>query len=314
MDKWALFLWNVCTGSLLAFFTTFVLVEGLLALFRIREGRFSALLRMIPILKLPFDLFLYDFSRWALLQGIDPLRCKEGTRMIMAKIGYWKCFPLSGIEFTAPGNTTFTVGDVLSGWIPLAVLIPAAFLLVGMSLVCFFRTIFAYCKFSRELSTHLTASPFVAGLISPKIFMPPSFVKKLTEKELQAVLAHENEHVRYRDTLTRIALTLIGSLFWWVPTQFLQKRIEEAVEIASDCAVRRRGIDPLDLASAMCKLARSEPSLPFAYHFAKPPLQKRVQALLQPIPKRSKRVQRLLFAAALWIAFSAIFLGKFWLF
>src|ERR1700759_1725467 len=103
MDKFSFFLLNIFLNSLLAFFTAVVLVEVIIFLCRIRQGRVAAFLRMIPLLKLPFDLCLYNFSRWSYPQGITPLQCEEGTRTLSAKLHWMNC----ALEFTAPGNTTF---------------------------------------------------------------------------------------------------------------------------------------------------------------------------------------------------------------
>ncbi len=53
MDKWAFFILNIFVNSFFAFFTTAFLIEALLFLFRMRQRRGAAFLRMLPILKLP---------------------------------------------------------------------------------------------------------------------------------------------------------------------------------------------------------------------------------------------------------------------
>lgn len=120
MDKLSFFILNIFLNSLLAFFTVVLLIETVIFLFRIPQGRMAAFLRMLPIFKLPFDLFLYDFSRWSYANGINPLNCEEGTRTLSVMIGWineandWLFLPLiSRIQLTAPENMTFTIADVL---------------------------------------------------------------------------------------------------------------------------------------------------------------------------------------------------------
>lgn len=97
-----------------------ILIEGVIFLFRIRQGRIAAILRMIPILKLPFDVYLYDFSRWSYTYGVNPLLAEEGSRNLSIMFHWVNPFtdgffvPItSGIQFTAPGNFTFTIADVV---------------------------------------------------------------------------------------------------------------------------------------------------------------------------------------------------------
>jgi hypothetical protein len=120
MDSISFFLLNVFINSLLSFFTVVFLIEGIVFLFRIPQGRMAATLRMVPIFKLPFDLCLYDFSRWSYVQGINPLNSEEGTRSFSIMIGWisevthWFYLPIhTHIQMTLPGDLSFTVADIL---------------------------------------------------------------------------------------------------------------------------------------------------------------------------------------------------------
>jgi hypothetical protein len=53
VDKASFFILNIFLNSFLAFFTVAFLIESVIFLFRIRQGRVAATLRMIPIIKLP---------------------------------------------------------------------------------------------------------------------------------------------------------------------------------------------------------------------------------------------------------------------
>lgn len=81
-----------------------------------------------------------------------------------------------------------------------------------------------------------------------------SFVANISKTQnYEAVLAHEIEHIRHKDSLTRLILDFIESIFWWVPTKWLHKRIEEGQEVGCDLKCKKYGIHPNDLASAICK-------------------------------------------------------------
>src|SRR5579863_3920936 len=105
---------NIVINSLLAFFTVALLVKFLLWGFRIKQPRLQALALSLPLFKVGFDFFLYNFSRWALSSQINPLLCMPGTRAINVSLTYSTPFPLSsGIYFSVDGKT-FTIADVIA--------------------------------------------------------------------------------------------------------------------------------------------------------------------------------------------------------
>lgn len=356
MDKTAFLILNIFLNSFLAFFTVAFLIESVIFLFRIRQGRVAATLRMIPIIKLPFDLCLYDFSRWSFAQGINPLNCEEGTRTISVMLGWpsqmanWLFLPInSGIQFTVPGDLTFTIADLIGYSISPIILKIFAVLLMSFTLGFVIRKLFLYyysltaleslaessqplykkmrnlnlsscirkCRVKILTSPTLIGSPFVVGLISSVVYIPNYLSKSLSRKEYEAVLAHELEHVRYKDSLVRLTLELIGTIFWWIPTKWLRDRIEEGQEIGCDIKCKKYGIDPTDLASAICKSAKyaiNTHNHIFANLLAKHTILKRVNVLLQPSPIRFKKIHFVFTSLAFGIAFLVIFLGRFWMF
>ena len=356
MDKASFFILNIFLNSFLAFFTVIVLIEGVIFLFRIRQGRVAALLRMIPILKLPLDLCLYDFSRWSYTHGVNPLLCEDGSRSLsimfswMSSVTDWLFLPItSGIQFTAPGNLTFTIADVIGHTIgPLrlkaftALFIPLSVIFLVKRLFLYYRSIITLnalakssqpihrkmrnpslssylkkCQLQILTSPILAGSPFVAGLVSSIIYIPENLFHSLSRKEYEAVLAHEIEHVRYKDSLTRLILDFIGTIFWWIPTKWLRNRIEEGQEVGCDLKCIKYGINPTDLASAVCKSARYSATPPnhiFVHHLTKHTIFKRVHILLEPPSAQFKKIRFVFTCLSLGIAFLVIFLGRFWTF
>lgn len=153
MDKTSFFILNIFLNSFLAFLTVAFLIEGVIFLFRIRQGRVAATFRMIPIIKLPLDLFLYDFSRWSYTQGVNPWDCEEGTRMLsvmfggMNSITDWLVLPIaSGIQFTVPGNMTFTIADLIGYAINPVVLKVFVLLLMSITVGFVIRKLFLYYR------------------------------------------------------------------------------------------------------------------------------------------------------------------------
>ncbi|HEY5236021.1 MAG TPA: hypothetical protein VIJ14_07580, partial [Rhabdochlamydiaceae bacterium] len=130
-----IYAFNILINSALAFVTVALLVKFLLWAFRIKQPRIVALCLSIPLFKVGFDFFLYNFSRWALNSQINPLLCSPGTRAITATFTYpTSLFPYplnSGIYFTVEGGKTFTIADVIALsidplWIKLIVILALA--------------------------------------------------------------------------------------------------------------------------------------------------------------------------------------------
>lgn len=356
MNTVSFFILNIVLNSLLSFFTVFILVEAIIFLFRIPQGRVAAILRMIPIFKLPFDLFLYDFSRWSYANGINPLNCEEGTRMISVMIGWINkmhegfFLPInSGIQFTVHENLTFTLADILAYSLNPECLTLLTLLLAAISVTLVVAKLSKYyqsikslnslAKTAQEIgrstgnaslatclkkyklqiltSSSLAGSPFVVGLTNYRVYVPGQLLQTLSRREYDAILAHELEHIKHKDSLVRLCLDLISSIFWWVPTKWLHKRIEEGQEVGCDFKCQKYGIQPQHLASAICKsvyYSLNKPTHIFAHHLTKNAVHKRVNLLIKPKSIRFKKIQYVCCFLAMAVAFSVIFLGRFWIF
>ena len=88
------------------------------------------------------------------------------------------------------------------------------------------------------------ASPFMMGIIRPKIYLPFS----LSEQNMGYVIAHEQAHIRRRDNLTKIFAFALTAVYWfnpiiWLAYVLLCRDIElacdESVIRGKDTAVRK---------------------------------------------------------------------------
>lgn len=61
------------------------------------------------------------------------------------------------------------------------------------------------------------SSPFVLGILSPKIYIP----FRLEKEERSYILAHEQYHIRRKDYLVKIIAFLIASVYWFHPMVWL---------------------------------------------------------------------------------------------
>lgn len=80
------------------------------------------------------------------------------------------------------------------------------------------------------------ASPFVLGIIRPRIIMPYG----LKKQEGYQILRHEQTHIRHHDPLVRLAGTLCICLHWWNPLVWLAVfRMNQDMEMFCDETVLR---------------------------------------------------------------------------
>lgn len=353
MDKASFFLFNIILNSLMAFITVWFLIEGLIFMLRIPQGRVAAILRMIPLVKLLLDVCLYDFAQWSYLHGINPLEYPEGSRILSAMVSWMgdNFWPISSGVRLSVAEMSFTVADLIAYTLPPALLNAMVILIVTISLFLLGRKLQHYhfsLKTLRALMQEaqpvgrkirnskvasliqkrrcqiltgcaFTGSPFAAGCHLPIVYIPEALSQNLSRKEYEAVLVHEMEHLRHKDSIVRCVLECIASIFWWIPTKWLRQRIEEGQETGCDLNCSKYGVDPLNLASAIYKAARQTAvaDLPLNY-LAKHPVHRRVKRLLQQPSGGFKAAHfaRSLIARgiALAITFCVLLFGKFWIF
>lgn len=284
------FAFNVLVNSTLVFFTSVMLIEACLFLFRVKQPRIKALCRSIPILKLCLDLFLYNFTAWALWHGVNPIEAPAGTRSLSAILGLasngLSSIPIfdSGIQLHLNNGMTFTLADLalLSFnvfWIKFIVAIAFAGsigfclikthglarsyrrikLIVNNALPCTRGIINAALQLSISRSkVNILVSSFVnvpcaIGIFKKKVVFPASLINELTQDEFEAIIAHEMAHLRWYDAVCRIFLNLISAFYWWIPCKWWQARIEQNQEMACDVYVSSFKISRTALANAIVK-------------------------------------------------------------
>lgn len=313
-----IFAFNLIVNSFLSFATVALLIQLLLQL-RVKNARLEALLLFIPLLKLALDLFLYDFDKWALWHEINPLEQPPGTRRVTLQL--W--IPTFFSFFTADGYT-FTPADIAYlllpyAWIQGVVCLTAVISLLRLSFWGY-RMACAKKELNRMRQRARPCGKVLQGLRAPidlflsddvagpcafgrAIFFPASL--SLTQEEFEAITQHELEHLRFFDGALRLFCSLLAALFWWVPTKWWLKKMEERQEMACD----RKAEAPLALASAILKASRSGSKSPLLCFASKGALAKRLKPLLQKPEK--KRLWRCAIAA---LAALSLIGGKFWIF
>jgi Zn-dependent protease with chaperone function len=94
---------------------------------------------------------------------------------------------------------------------------------------------------------------FCAGLIRPRVYVSTGAVAALETDELDAVLAHEAHHARYRDPLRILFARVLSDCLFFLPVlRRLSDRYAALAELAADAAaVRHQRGDPQPLAAAL---------------------------------------------------------------
>jgi bla regulator protein blaR1 len=116
--------------------------------------------------------------------------------------------------------------------------------------------------------TDAEIEPSVARVFHPVVLLPAALLRRLEPAQLDAVLAHEREHIARHDVLKDHAHRLVATLFWFYPlVWWIGRRLVDERERACDEAVLAGGHDPADYAAgilAVCRHCRATPRLAYA--------------------------------------------------
>jgi beta-lactamase regulating signal transducer with metallopeptidase domain len=133
------------------------------------------------------------------------------------------------------------------------------------------------------------------------ILLPADFTTWTAAKR-EAVLAHEAAHIARADFFVQLAASVHRALFWFSPfAWWLQSKLAEIAESASDEAAVRRLNDPLMYAEILVDVARGAQAAPLIVAMAKGPLiQQRIDRILSATAhRRLSPALRVLVVAAL---------------
>ena len=147
------------------------------------------------------------------------------------------------------------------------------------------------------------------GLWRPILLLPAGIVKRLTPRQLEAVLAHELCHVRRRDNFSAAIHMIVEALFWFHPlVWWIGARLMEERERACDEDVLQLGGEPQAYAEAIlnvCKYYLESP-LVCVSGITGADLKKRIAAIMtQRIPQNLSFNKKLLLGVAGIIAVDA---------
>ncbi len=183
------------------------------------------------------------------------------------------------IYFTGAGNCTLKC-TVLAG---IPIYKPFIFL-PFMSTLSFFVIFGFYLK--RELK--FKGIPFlffgknrsgisVKGVLNSFIHIDRNFWENIEKGERVAIIRHEIWHIKKKDNLWRLVLSLLSKTFFYMPPLFLLfKTFDEISELSADEFSLKRGTDRETLLSAIAKTALLYSQERGAISFGSSPLFKRI--------------------------------------
>jgi beta-lactamase regulating signal transducer with metallopeptidase domain len=97
--------------------------------------------------------------------------------------------------------------------------------------------------------------PGVFGVLRPVLLLPEGIMERLSQEQLDAVIAHELCHLRRRDNLTTAIHMFVEALFWFHPlVWWIRVRLIDEQERACDEEVLSRGIDRHIYAESILKI------------------------------------------------------------
>lgn len=151
--------------------------------------------------------------------------------------------------------------------------------------------------------------PGVFGVWRPVLLLPAGMDKALSPEQMDAILAHEMEHVRRRDNLTAMLHMLVQAVFWFHPMLWwIRTRLMEEREMACDEAVLRSKVNPYTYAEGIVAVCRSYVEQPgnCAAGISGADLKRRlVHILRNDVTERPGRVQMVAMASLLAVVVMA---------
>jgi TonB family protein len=103
-------------------------------------------------------------------------------------------------------------------------------------------------------SSQTSLEPGIFGIIRPLLLWPAGISERLQDAHLEAILAHEAQHVRRRDNLAAALHMVVEAMFWFHPLAWwLGARLVEERERACDEAVLLLGNPPEVYAESILK-------------------------------------------------------------
>ncbi|HEX8924419.1 MAG TPA: M56 family metallopeptidase, partial [Terriglobales bacterium] len=156
--------------------------------------------------------------------------------------------------------------------------------------------------------------PGIFGIIHPVLLWPLGLSGRLNDAQIEAIMAHELEHVRRRDNLTSAIHSLVEAIFWFHPlVRWMTARLSEERERACDERVLEQNSRPEAYAESILKVCSfcMEPAAACVSGVSGADLKQRILRIMTQRSGRALSLGRksLLFAAAIVLVISPVGYG-----
>ena len=197
---------------------------------------------------------------------------------------------------TEPAAEAAGISPMLLVWLVCAMLFAAYFVIGYACMVRRFRgtrlapqpsidALLDRFRFSRDPRICVSNSrraPLTFGVFRPTVLLPEDL--PIGDAQFQLVLAHELAHIRRKDCLRKLLLTVCLCLYWWNPLVWMMVWLANRdMELACDEAVLRALGPDCKKAYALTLLdmaQRNPKSAPLCSGFAKSSTEERIRAIL----------------------------------
>ena len=267
---------HLMINSLIVFIGLAFFVELLLYVFKIKNSRICYICRTLPFLKIPFDALILGFYGDSLFINLNPLSCEIYVHELLSHF-FSNSLQISSahMHLIIP---QYIALQISSFWLNLLTMLVSMMALGGFFLKL--RKLVSSRKYLRKIVRD--ATPYHASIVNPSlrkqlksshvrilvsqeiqipfaanpsyILLPQKMLRKLSNEESEAVIAHELQHLRWKDPLFKFIYSLICSVCWWIPTEWWLNRLIADQELASDAGIDNYDIDSYALASAVTKI------------------------------------------------------------
>lgn len=154
-------------------------------------------------------------------------------------------------------------------------------------------------------------SKFVAvstGFFAKKIILSKSLIGKLSEKELEAIVLHEYQHLVDNHAIKIVFMELLSKTFFMFPVlKDVADNVRTNYELAADAAAVRKQKTTQYVKTSLRKVISSDSQLSLLPHFSYQTLESRIDVLNYQKPKARFRISRIFISTLSILVLSGIF-------
>lgn len=263
MDLITLFstLFHFLFNTYVVFFFLAFAVESIFFIFKIKNARLRSFCRLLPLFKLPIDACIYFMFDDHIFLNLNPFSCQYYLMNFLmphycyCSIPNFFAMHFSSFAMLATLILFFTITTIVFGRKIFQIIKSLLHLKAIFSDVEPMRRKIENKKLSLSMqnvklfTSQKVTVPFAT--FGNRIVFPAVLVDAISQQEFEAIVAHELQHLQWKDPHTKMIGSLIAHFFWWLPTRWWMKRCEWEQECASDSEIALFEVQGFDLAGGI---------------------------------------------------------------